>query len=232
MRHVESLFFGKQRRLFAMYHPATTNPLGHGVLLCPPLFHEYYRCHFALRRIATGLADRGYDVLRFDYSGTGDSEGSIPQHAFDAWSLEIGEAIDELGQLGGYKDCSAVAVRFAAMLASPWKGALVNLVGWDPVFDAQQYFDEISLTNAGWIPSHLDVASETRALYAEIDFLGTGESRSDIERNLLCFTERLKSSGKGLTERWVGVESDVDWQSTELEMVHPHDTIEKLVNSL
>ena len=77
LKNVEGFFFGEKQQLFGMFHPSNGRPRDHAVVLCPPLFHEYFRAHFALKKIATDLASSGYDVVRFDYSGTGDSKGDL-----------------------------------------------------------------------------------------------------------------------------------------------------------
>ena len=120
MKNVEGLFFGQNRQLFGLYHPSLGQPRNHAVVVSGPLFHEYYRSHFAMRRIATNLAQSGYDVLRFDYSGMADSRNGLPEKPFTAWSNDIGEALTEVRELSGCTQVSLVAFRYSAALSGPW----------------------------------------------------------------------------------------------------------------
>ena len=216
-----------------MYHPAIADSRRHGVVLCPPLFHEYYRSHFTIKRIAVELASKGYDVLRFDYSGTGDSKGIIPSRLFDAWSREIGDAITEIGQLGGYKSVSVVAARFSALLALPWQNELSKYVCWDPVLDRQRYLEQIEATNNATLAEHRSMSKEEHKMHTEKDFLGTGILRATFEQNLLNFTNRLdEECTRSLPDGTIEVNSDVDWVSANLEMIYAHDVIKRIADSI
>ena len=72
---MKPLFFGEaNRRLYGVYHPPA-KPSRHAVLLCYPGMQEYNAAHWMFRRLATSLSREGHHVLRFDYYGTGDSDG-------------------------------------------------------------------------------------------------------------------------------------------------------------
>ena len=58
----------------AWYHAPEVRS-GQGVVICPPLGHEYISAYRSLRELADRLAAAGVAVLRFDYHGTGDSAG-------------------------------------------------------------------------------------------------------------------------------------------------------------
>ena len=70
-------YFGdSSRRLFGIYHPPKgQSPRSHGIVLCCPFGQEYMRSHRAFRQLANLLSRRGFHVFRFDYHGTGDSDG-------------------------------------------------------------------------------------------------------------------------------------------------------------
>lgn len=233
MKQVDSFFFGSENKLFAMYHPASGFSRGQGVVICPPLFHEYYRSHFTNRRIAAELARKGYDVLRFDYSGTGDSKGNIPDRLFEIWSDEIGDALRTVRQLGGYRKVSIVAERFSAALALPWQEDLGKYVCWDPVIDAVEYRDQIDALNAASLAEHRSMPEDERAKHTETDFLGTGLRRDTIVENLTRFTKKIGANGvNSLPEGTVDIESDVEWISASLEMVYAHDVIKRVSEAM
>src|ERR1700690_929523 len=66
------------------------------VLLCYPGVQEYNMSHWAFRRLATMLAREGFHVLRFDWSGTGDSWGSAEDGTLEGWVDDVALAVQEL----------------------------------------------------------------------------------------------------------------------------------------
>jgi len=72
-----------------------------GVVLCPPLGHEMLCTQRAYRHLAVRLASLGFQSLRFDYHGTGDSAGGdLDDDRVPAWLATIGDAIDFLRNAG------------------------------------------------------------------------------------------------------------------------------------
>jgi hypothetical protein len=233
VRDVDSFFFGRGDLLFGMYHPAGGMPRRQGVVICPALFHEYYRTHFANRRIACELAARGYDALRFDHAGTGDSRGQIPADPFTSWSQGIGQAIDKVRQLGGYRQVSIVATRFAAALALPWRKEVARYACWDPVLDAERYRKDIEAINEASLSEHPWMTPDEQRAETESDFLGTGLSRASLLHDLNAFMDqpgfdRATSLPKGS----IVLQSEVNWISANLETIYEHDVIRQTSDAM
>src|SRR5262245_3688452 len=95
---MKPFFFGSSAQpLFGVYHPpAGSAPTREGVVLCGPFGREYLRAHRALRELAHRLAASGFHVLRFDYSGSGDSSGDGEDADAARWVSDIGAAVDEV----------------------------------------------------------------------------------------------------------------------------------------
>ena len=87
-------------------------------MLCYPWGQEYLRAHRSMRLLADMIAARGCDVLRFDYSGTGDSGGDATTASFVEWESDIETAIDELKDMAGVSRVSLVGLRLGATLAA------------------------------------------------------------------------------------------------------------------
>ena len=69
-------YFGASQQLLGAFHVAQRlQPRSTAVLLCNPFGEEASRSHRTFRVLATQLERTGFSVLRFDYSGTGDSLG-------------------------------------------------------------------------------------------------------------------------------------------------------------
>jgi pimeloyl-ACP methyl ester carboxylesterase len=233
VKGVEAFFFGSHERLFGMYHPPVIHPRGHGVVVCPPLFNEYYRSHFTLKRIATELARKGYDVLRFDYFGTGDSRGVIPSSPFDTWSRDIGDGIHEVRRLASCRQVSAITARFSASLALAWQHDLGKYICWDPVFDGREYLKQMNETHSASLAEHVKMSETERKLHKENDFLGTGISRASFERSLARFESQLDDENlSSLPGECVEVDSEAEWISAGLEMIYAHDVIKRVTDAL
>jgi len=110
-------FAGRHGPLYGVHHfPDQGLDLQHAILIMPAMGQEYVRCHKTLQKLAADLAKLGYHVLRFDYTGTGDSSDG------DGWDLETWkrDSLDALEHLSGLSSASClslVGVRLGASLA-------------------------------------------------------------------------------------------------------------------
>ncbi len=142
------VYFGpSERQLYGVYHPPRAAPRDLGVLLCYPAPQEYMRTHWAMRRLATLLSQRGFHALRFDYYATGDSAGDSNEAALDIWNKDIGIAAAELKDMAGVNHVSVVGLRLGATLAAKAAAeglAVRDLVLWEPVVKGGPYVDELA----------------------------------------------------------------------------------------
>ncbi|HSI04572.1 MAG: alpha/beta fold hydrolase [Myxococcota bacterium] len=112
--------------------------------MCSPAPQEYMRTHWAMRRLASLLSQRGFHVLRFDYSCTGDSAGESRDAALADWRRDIGLATAELKDMSGVNHVSVVGLRLGATLAAQAtaEGVVVrDLVLWEPVVKGDEYVE-------------------------------------------------------------------------------------------
>lgn len=132
--------------LFAWWHrPAGLQPT-HGILLCPPIGHENIHAHRAMRHLAQKLASAGFGVLRLDYHGVGDSDGTDadPQRVA-TWLANVGDAASWLRESTGCEKVSLIGVRFGATLAALYAQdhEVENLVMWAPIVSGKRYVREL-----------------------------------------------------------------------------------------
>jgi exosortase A-associated hydrolase 2 len=144
---MEPFYFGpKDRRLFGVYHaPMVPRLVPAAAVLCYPFLQEYFRSHRAFLRLAVQLAERGWHVLRFDYSGCGDSYGDGPSSA-DAWAQDVRFATRELRERTGAGRTALIGLRLGASLAAsvaPSVQPLSDLVLWDPVVNGPDYLSDV-----------------------------------------------------------------------------------------
>lgn len=151
------ILFGSRERLLAgVYSPALGGSSGRAVLLCPPMGQEYLRAHRTGRILADRMAAAGFDVLRFDYYGAGESAGEGEEVSLDGAVDDVVEAANELEALANARTVSLVGVRFGAVVAALALQDLPvdRLVLCDPVLEGSTYLEELrSLADA---PADLD----------------------------------------------------------------------------
>ena len=143
---MKPLFFGEaERRLYGVYHPPAKSSR-HAVLLCYPGMQEYNAAHWMFRRLATSLSREGHHVLRFDYFGTGDSDGESDVTTPASAVADVHTAIRELRDLSRAREVSLVGLRLgaacAAMACSEGFAAR-QLVLWEPVIHGDAYVKEL-----------------------------------------------------------------------------------------
>jgi len=141
-------FFGSSARpLYGVHHPPRAREgAARGVVLCYPFGQEYMRGHRAFRQLANLLSRQGWHVLRFDYSGTGDSAGAGTEARAEEWLEDVGQAVDELKDAAGLRQVTLIGLRLGAALATvatAHRNDIDRLILWDPVLRGADYLAEI-----------------------------------------------------------------------------------------
>lgn len=128
-------FGDPERMLFGVRHPAATASRA-AMLVCAPLLQDAIRCHRSLWSLAEALALAGTDVLRFDWFGSGDSDGDHADMSFDGLLADLRTAHAWLEAESGGLPVRMLAYRSAALpvLAQLAESSVapVDLVLWDP----------------------------------------------------------------------------------------------------
>lgn len=156
----ESLWIGSRpRRLYAALHrpPQPTSSLA--MLLAPPLLHELPRARRLLTEIATSLAEQGIACLRFDFFGSGDSEGDGEQLDFASMRGDLEAAAHALRAWTGAARVGVLALRGACLPVLSWArdgGDASPVVLWEPVLDGPAWLRELERLDAA------ERASESR----------------------------------------------------------------------
>ena len=138
-------FFNSQNhRLFGIHYKppeiSANEPRRHTVLMCHPLGHEYARSYRNLQQLAILLAQAGFDVFRFDYQGTGNSEGSSEHLTAQQCSNNIRAASDYIREQSQCEELSILAIRMGVPLTIQAQlENIENLIAWDPVIHGSTY---------------------------------------------------------------------------------------------
>lgn len=145
------------RSLYGSYHAADRKKPGRGaVLLCYPFGHEYIRAHRTYQRLAIKLSESGFNVLRFDYYGCGDSSGNFEQARLNDWLEDIKLALEQLRLRGNSANVFVGGLRLGGALAAISaleRNEIEGLILWDPVIDGSKYLGELIQDQARLIGS-------------------------------------------------------------------------------
>jgi alpha-beta hydrolase superfamily lysophospholipase len=141
-----STWFGPEGRPLAGWlHLPDSGTARAGIVLCPSLGVEALVAQPAYLRLARRLEAMGFAVLRFDYSATGDSAGSMERDAsIDQWVSDVRTARDFIASCGAER-VGVVGLRVGATLAAR---ALVEhasfdaLAMWDPCSTGRAFLRE------------------------------------------------------------------------------------------
>jgi pimeloyl-ACP methyl ester carboxylesterase len=121
---------------FGWFHERRGPARGVGVVLCRPFGFEALCTYRAYTELADTLAEDGFDVVRFDYHGTGDSAGGDADAGrVPAWLDSIASAVAELKRRSGVSRIALFGVRLGATLAAQAAsqlGGVESLVMWAP----------------------------------------------------------------------------------------------------
>jgi exosortase A-associated hydrolase 2 len=144
-------FFGEGRSsLFGVLHEPRLEIGSTPFVFCHPFGEEKLWAHRVFVTFARELASRGHTVLRFDYSGNGDSSGD-----FSDWTVEVGianiaTAIDELKARTSSTRVGLLGLRLGATLASrlaEMRNDVERLAMWSPILHGGRYMQELLRIN-------------------------------------------------------------------------------------
>jgi hypothetical protein len=132
---MDTFFFGNGQLYGVLRAPLSTPKTRRAVLICSPHGQESMRAQRLVTNLMTGLAEAGVASLRFDYFGTGDSEGFDREATLARWRQDIVEAYRELQQRTGADEIIPVGIRIGASLLGVLarEKRVKRCVLWDPI---------------------------------------------------------------------------------------------------
>jgi len=146
---VEPIFFGPtSKELFGCYHqPKRVPARSCGIILCNPIEQEYILTHRTFYQLAVKLSNLGFHVLRFDYSGCGDSAGQFEDGSLQQWVDDIQTAARTMMERTHQSRIALLGLRMGAYLAlrAATQGNVFDtLVLWEPVLDGRCHIEELA----------------------------------------------------------------------------------------
>ena len=123
------------------------------VVMCRPMGYEAMCSYRTYTQLAETLSAAGFDVLRFDYHGCGDSPGDdTDPDRVDAWRASIRAAIAKARELTGSDHVARFGMRYGATLAVQAAiddGAIDTLMLWAPCPSGRSFVREMRAAEAG-----------------------------------------------------------------------------------
>ncbi len=150
-----------------LHLPAGRNPTT-GVVLCSPFGHDALCVHRGWRDFAIALTVfGGIPALRFDYPGTGDSDGNEEDpRRFRTWIDSVKAAAQYLRATTGVTRLILCGLRLGAtlaVLAAEELDGVDSLVLMAPVIAGQRYIRELGIRHQNWLKS--GIAPESAEQY-------------------------------------------------------------------
>lgn len=175
MKAVETPFYfsAGRGRLFGFLHEPAGKGVGQGLVVCPPLGEEHLWSQRVFVNLARDLAAQGHPVLRFDYLGTGDSEGDFEQCSVTSMLEDIGSAVDVLRhKVTAVDQVALLGLRFGAtlaVLAADAHDTVTSLALWDPILNGASYMQGLLRSNiATQMAMYREIRFDTEALVGSL----------------------------------------------------------------
>lgn len=193
---IELLFFD-QDRLFGCYHPAAGHESSKLLVICPPFFDDYRRSYRALSELSIACAEKGVHVLRFDFYGTGESQGVLEEATVARWIEDVCAAIDEGIALSGANEVTLMGVRFGALLAVQVVHEHIRqYLLWDPVVSGDAYLAWLDQVNNLLKQQHLHDAMAHNLEPEDINYVNFYlPDRLRAEIAALRFVQKIQGEG-------------------------------------
>ena len=166
-------------------HAAKAPRLGVGVVMCRAIGYESMCAYGAYTQVAEQLALAGFDVLRFDYPGTGDSAGDDAQpKRLQSWTDSIVCATQQLEKLSGCSEFCLFGLRLGANLAAhaaKQLGGVAKLILWAPCPTGRAFARELRAAAFTRDRSHDGVSEAVSGDIESMGFLYTTQTMADLE---------------------------------------------------
>jgi len=136
--------------LFGVFHEPPGRSSKSAFVFCHPWGEEKLWAHRVFVSFARALAADGHPVLRFDFMGNGDSEGTFSDLSITTFKTDLHRAIEEVKRLTGAPSVSLLGLRFGATIASlvaEETAGIHHLILWAPITDGEQYLQELLRIN-------------------------------------------------------------------------------------
>ncbi|MFG0264904.1 MAG: amino acid adenylation domain-containing protein [Rhodopirellula sp. JB055] len=225
--------------LFAVHYSPPQHSIrqNRAVVLCHAYGHEYARSYRNLQQLAVHLAQTGFDVLRFDYAGTGNSHGNALEATPHVMMKNIRDASRWMRQRHEVESISLIGIRLGATLAACSDTTSVDqLLLWDPIVNGETFLEQLDQLHAMTLsngtrfsrprqPSSIDQAYGTRLNHIvrrQLSQLKWNASNFNHETvtTLLCSRDYPATESNTLSSDteipFIQLDDEIGWERPEL----------------
>ncbi|MDP6118520.1 MAG: alpha/beta hydrolase [Planctomycetota bacterium] len=129
------------QNVYGILHLPDGDPT-HAIVYCSPFAEEQKSTYRVFVELARHLADKGVASLRFDYRGTGDSDGYFQDYLLEDWIGDTVAAIECLKEKSGLDRICVLGVRFGGFIgiqAAQQSESVSDLILWQPIISGKQF---------------------------------------------------------------------------------------------
>jgi exosortase A-associated hydrolase 2 len=159
-------------RIFAAHYRSAQHT-SRAVVMCHPMGEEKLWAHRVFVSFARDLASIGFDVLRFDFRGEGDSDRAFEHADFETRIGDTCLAVDTVRELNpAATEVTLLGLRLGASVAAAAaarRSDVARLILWDPVVDGAAYMQTVLRANLMFqMALHRKVIENRDALVARL----------------------------------------------------------------
>lgn len=165
-------FSSSQKSIFGFMHSSKIKPRrSTGIIICSPHAEEKLTSHRIFYNLMSDLSENGFDCLRFDYYGHGDSHGEFSEMTIQSMITDILSAVTLMTNHGHSQIC-LVGCRLGATLsamAAHQENRIRKLVLINPIINVKDYLYECLRGNlSSQLLVHKKVVRDTKTLVEDI----------------------------------------------------------------
>lgn len=147
-----------------------------GIIFCHPFAEEKNCSHSVVAKAARSFAQSGFAVMRFDFSGCGDSEGEMQDFTLVDWQNDLKAAIRTLKEKARVKNVALWGLRSGAgicLLHASEQNETPFLLLWQPVLNFKDFMLRFLRQRVG---TGLVTSGENISVKALVEMLDAGRS--------------------------------------------------------
>jgi pimeloyl-ACP methyl ester carboxylesterase len=173
---------GTWRLMGVHYAPSLQTRRGVGALMCNQVGPDYAEYYKTVRVLVGMLVAKGFDCLRFDYTGGGDSQGSCEDGSVRQWLADIASAEALLSKRSGCSKICLCGFGFGGLLAAAHAAGCEAeaLVLWESVVDGRSYCRTLRENHSAWLRGSFVKATKLDKKLQAMGFVAS----ADLERQM------------------------------------------------
>lgn len=160
------------QRLFGILHRAAAPARRAAIIYCSAILEEKLNCHRIGVNFARRAAADGFDVMRFDYAGDGESSGEFADASVTSRVEDIIAVASWIFEVVGSRELHLLGLRFGAalaLLAAEVSPRLSRVVCWAPILQGGPYlFEALRANLTSQVATYKKVIRDRNSLVADI----------------------------------------------------------------